>query len=424
MDSDQPNSDDLSNVQLNQAASNAASDSSSSLPTDKPNPSPAPEPAVPPNAPPVTPTPVPSPGGDVPSSPSPLPSPTPTPPPPPVPTPPTPPPPQTPPLSPSPPAQSDTNEPPPPEDNFGVGRPNIGVEPDDQKSSSPSQTSAVPPSPPASQSAPPMQTDSSVNIKAVGAPAQNEPSSYNIPINKYSDKVSDNTQGSAPAASLPLNPNLSNISGAPSAPSPGSAPKPPIKAPPSAAGTITVLAILALIVGGFGGFFGFRYFDRLKTTASTLASSSPGINQTATTEKGKTYSSTKYGFSLEYPSTWFASTSSNQADEITFASNQESLSTEPTGYKVNIVFQDTNGKTLKDWVAANSAATGNSKPLKSISVAEKNAYQQDLDRNGPGVTTYIELKDKIMIVTYTAPAEMISEGGDFYNQIINSIKLS
>jgi len=417
MDQGKSSNDDLNNVQLNQAASNAGADSSSPLPTDKSGPSPVPEPAVPPIAPPVAPTPGPSPEGDVPSSPSPLPPPTPVPPP--VPTPPTPPPPSPP--SPFPPAQSDTNEPPPSEDNFGVGRPNIGVEPEDQKSSSPAQASAVPPGPPASQSAPPMQTDSSVNVKAVPPSAQNEPPSYTIPINKYSDKVSDNTQGSATAANLPLNPNLANIA---ETPSPGSAPKPPIKAPSSAAGTITVLAILALIVGGFGGFFGFRYFDRLKTTASTLTSSSPGINQTATTEKGKTYSSTKYGFSLEYPSAWFASTSSNQADEITFASNQESLSIEPTGYKVNIVFQDTNGKTLKDWVEANSAATGNSKPVKSISIAEKTAYQQDLDRNGPGVTTYLELKDKIMIVTYTAPAEMISEGGDFYNQIINSIKLS
>lgn len=264
-----------------------------------------------------------------------------------------------------------------------------------------------------------MRTDSSVNVKAVGAPPQNPPSSYTIPINKYSNKVSDSTPASGEAG-VPLNPNLSNISGAPSA---GAGPKPPIKAPVSAAGTITILAILALIVGGFGGFYGFRYFDRLKTSASTLASSSPDINQTATTEE-KTYSSAKYDFSLKYPSNWFASTSDTQADEIIVASNQESLASDPTGYKVNIVFQDPNGKTLKEWVDANKSATGNTKPLKSITVDGKTAYQQDLDRNGPGVATYIELKDKIMVVTYTAPAEMVGEGGDSYNQIVNSIKLS
>lgn len=394
MDKGQPNSDDLSNVQLNRAASNAPS----------PPPGPAPSPSV--NTPPVA---VPPP-----------------PPPPPSPIPPPPPPPPTPPASPVQPSPSippppiDTSQP-SPEENFGVGRSNIGVEPDDQKEVAAPRPQAVPPVAPAKPSVPPMQTDSSVNVKAVGPPPQNQPSSYNIPINKYSDKVSDTTPGNGQQAGLPLNPNLANISGAPSA---GPVPKPPIKAPSSATGTITTLAILALIVGGFGGFFGFSYFDRLKTTASTLSSASPGINQTATTEKEKTYSSAKYGFSLEYPSTWFASTADNQADEITLASNQESLSSEPTGYKVNIVFQDSNGKTFKDWVEANSAATGNSKPLKTISVAEKTAYQQDLDRNGPGVVTYIELKDKIMTLTYSAPAEMIGEGGDFYNQIINSIKLS
>jgi len=407
MDVGKSSNDDLSSVQLNQAASNAAPDSPATSPPLTPNPSASAEPAIPTDPVPIRPDPVPPPLDSEPppiNTPSPAVSPL---------------------TNPTPPAmpQAPQAPTPAPKPDFGVGQHDIGVELDDPK-----PTPAEPPVSPseAPETPKPMQTDSSVNVKAIGAPtASNTPPSYNIPINKYSDKVSDTPQAPGAANAVPLNPNLANIT-APG--SPPIAPKPPVKAPSSAAGTITALAILALLVGGCGGFLGFKYLDRIKTSASTVEPSSAAtIGQTATSEKDKTYSSTKYGFSLTYPSTWFTSTSdkhADQTDEITLASNQESLAGKATGYKISLVFQDSNGKELKDWVEANSATTNEKKTAKAITVDKVTAYQQELSGNGPAVATYLKIQEKIMILTYTAPIDKMSEGGDLYNQIINSIKLS
>jgi len=409
MDIGKPNSDDVSDVQLNQVASNAgavspspqASSNPTSPPPTIPNPVP-PEPVQPPSA--IVP---PSPPSQSPAT-APV-APTPV----------------TPPENVAPPTPApDLGPPSASEPDFGVGRPNIGVELEDKKTPTISEPAPENPEPPkeAPPSPAPMQTDSSVNIKAVGAPPPTSAPSYDVPINKYSDKVSDTPQAPPAANAVPLNPNLANMAGAPSK---TRSPQPPIKAPGSAAGTITILAILALIVGGFGGFLGFRYVDRVKTSASTVNTSpSADIGQTATTGKEKSYASTKYGFSLEYPSNWFSSTSDNQADQIVLASNQESLTAKATGDKVSIVFQDSNGKELKDWVEANAAATSETKPSKAITVDGKTAYQQELSNNGQAVATYIKTGEKIMILTYTAPTEMMAAGGDIYNLIINSLKLT
>lgn len=136
-----------------------------------------------------------------------------------------------------------------------------------------------------------------------------------------------------------------------------------------------------------------------------------------------TYSSTLYNFSLKYPNGWLASTTSPTAEEIVFAANNESLAGALTGFRIEINFQDANGKTLKSWVEANAVATNEKNAAKEIIVDSHTAYQQELTNNQPAIATYLSRGEKIMIVTYTAPAEEMGDGGAWYNNLINSIKL-
>lgn len=192
-----------------------------------------------------------------------------------------------------------------------------------------------------------------------------------------------------------------------------------------------VLAILALVIGASGGFFGFRYWDRLKTSASETTVSPSPSSATLSAEESpsldvslwSTYSSTLYNFSVKYPNGWLASTTSPTADDLVFAVNQESLAGALTGFRIEINFQDANGKTLKSWVEANAVATNEKNAAKEITVDTQTAYQQQLTNNQPAMATYLSRGEKIMIVTYTAPAEEMGDGGVWYNNLINSIKL-
>ena len=161
--------------------------------------------------------------------------------------------------------------------------------------------------------------------------------------------------------------------------------------------------------------------------ASTEQSASPETTETPTKDVNlwPTYTSTLFDFSLKYPRGWYAKTTEPEAEVLAFSENKESLESTLTGFKIEIVFQVDNGKTLKDWVEANSVSTGESKKAKEITISEKTAYQQELVKNDPKVATYIAIpsEQKVMVVTYSAPADKFGEGGEWYNNLINSIKL-
>ncbi len=279
--------------------------------------------------------------------------------------------------TPPPPPKNDIPLQQPSEHNVGVGTPNIGVE---EK-----QTPA---------------TDANIEVEA-----------YNSP-----------PPASQPPQPAPTNPepplqvkNYQNTN-------PQDAPQPPIKAGGSNT-TLTILIILALILGSVGGFFGFRYLDKSKTSASTETTPTAVASPSLDVNTWQTYTSTLEKFKLKYPTGWFASTTSGDADSLVFASNKESLEGTPTGYKVEINFQNANGLTLQKWVEANTATTGEQKPAKEITVSGQTAYQQELSKNGAKVATYIERPSKIMVVTYSAPENVFGSGGQWYNSLVDSITL-
>lgn len=292
----------------------------------------------------------------------------------------------------------------PSEHNVGVGTPNIGVE-EKQIHNNVNQSSSVPLDSivkPVSQTTP-VAPEEKIEVAEYGKNSnsqgmKNDPEPQKDPIQVKNYQ----------------NPNPQN--------SPQQ-PQPPVKAAnPNM--SLVVFILIALVLGSSGGFFGFRYFDRIKTSASTNESPSATISASPGSSALKAYTSALYNFSLSYPGDWFASSTDEQAESLTFASNQESLESDPTGYKIEINFQNSNGKTLKNWVSANTTASGETKAAKEITVSEKTAYQQEISKSGLKVATYIERGDKIMIVTYSAPTEVFGNGGDFYNNLVDSIKLN
>lgn len=297
--------------------------------------------------------------------------------------------------------------PPSPKENVGVGTPNIGVENTPTKPTSPAPAPPEPPSPPEPIAPPQKEPETDKNKE------------YKIDVAAYSDDAEDRRREAPPAPNAaPVqvknyqNPDPQVMAGTP---------QPPVKAGnPNV--SLVVFIVLALIVGSAGGFFGFRYWDKLKTSASV--EKTPEATQSPALEgENLSYTSNLYDFSLQYPVGWFASTTDPQAETIAFASNQDTLSGDPTGYKIEVNFQNSNGQTLKKWVEANAAAMGENKKAKEITVSGETAYQQELEKNGPKVATYIERQDKIMLITYSAAEGLFGEGGDLYNALINSIEL-
>ncbi len=321
-----------------------------------------------------------------------------------------------------------------PAQDIGVGTDNIGVE----KKLQPVQTPpmATPPPPavdeakithsdpnPVISPMPPSEPPPSVPQPLPATPpapqeaeAKIEIQTTDIPIKSYDSSKITNVPNAVPPP--PPKPDVPNQGG------------PLIKAGGGPAATIAIIAVLALLFGATGGFFGFRYWDNLKTAAfsekSPTSATPSAISESASatdTSNWPIYSNAKYKFSIMYPTGWVASTTDPQAEEIVFASNQESLAESPSGFRVDIVFQDSNGKTLKSWVEANSVTTNETKPIKEVTVSGKTAYQQEQTNIRPAVATYIERPDKIMIITLTAPATKMGEAGTWYNSIINSIVL-
>lgn len=311
------------------------------------------------------------------------------------------------------------------QEHLGVGTPNIGVEREDQQSVKPpaqsppvtsqpspatNKLNQTPPIMAATENMPPKKEDKVEIADYEAYPTTQAPNKSQLPPTGQNASPQD----SPITVKNYQNPNLTNTS------------RPPIPATAGVGGKLVAIIILALLIGGAGGFFGFKYYDKLKLNASTeeTTSSSDTTEEPSTdVSKWNIYNSSIYTFSLKYPNGWFSSTDSKDAESIIFASNETSLTAKPTGYKIEVNFQSSNDQTLKKWVEANAASTGENGKIKEITVSGQVAYQQELTKNGPEVATFIERPEKIMVVTYSAPEDLFSIGGDWYNGVINSIKL-
>ena len=217
-------------------------------------------------------------------------------------------------------------------------------------------------------------------------------------------------------------------------------PMPSIKHPSTgkAFGVIASVAIIFLIVGFSGGFFGYKYVPKFKNlfsssadTSDTGSSNQIGAPVSSNKEPGDvstwpTYSNTQYLYSIKYPDTWYNQGANDPTSKtVLFTSfNPDSGTSSLSGYKVEIVFQDSNGKTLKDWIDANNVTAGASAQTpEKISVSNQDAYQQQINGTSKSIATYINRTDKIMIITYYGPENTFSTGKALYDKMIDSIKL-
>lgn len=358
----------------------------------------------------------------------------------------------------SPPPTSPQNQPP-----VGVGTPNIGVEKnlkeeihkeepvnsiekkendfslvDPPKTDKPEQAAdEKSPHPPQEEKEetkpeiPPLNQDLSGNSTPTANP--NDPDTNRIEVELTAPtpiKVKHYNEKEAPPQTIPVPPKQTPPTfNPPTATTPPQGPTPPVKAPIRTSATLTAMTIAALILGSLGGFFGYRYIDKAKIFATSETTPTPTqtatANQTASldTSLWPIYTSNLYDFTLKYPNGWFSNTTDPQAESLAFASDKESLNGTSLGYKIDLTFQDKQGKTLKDWVDSNAVVIAEPKKPKEITVSDQTAYQQEVTKNGPQIVTYIDRGDKVMVVTYSAPIDQFGQGGDFYNNLINSIKL-
>ena len=217
-------------------------------------------------------------------------------------------------------------------------------------------------------------------------------------------------------------------------------PMPPIKKQGTgkAVAIITSVAIAFLIIGFSGGFFGYKYVPKFKNLISSSADTSETDNSSqigspisANSEPGDIsawpiYSNTTYKYSIKYPDTWYNQGANDPTSKTVLFSSfkPDESSTNISGYKVEIVFQDSNGKTLKDWIDANNVVSGASAQTpEKIQVSNQDAYQQQINGTNKNITAYISRTDKIMIITYYGPENTFATGKALYDKMISSIKL-
>jgi len=187
---------------------------------------------------------------------------------------------------------------------------------------------------------------------------------------------------------------------------------------------ITIVAILFLGLGFGGGFYGYKYIPQLRKLLSTSADTSSNSGTTAQTNSAlKTYTNTKYNYSIEYPGDWnLTPANDTQAKTVQFTSYTPATTNSSTGKKVEVVFQDANGKTLKNWVAANNVTAGISATPTTITVDGQEALQEKTSGTSKSINTYILRDTQVMIISYSAPDSEFSAGEITYDQMVQSIK--
>jgi hypothetical protein len=215
----------------------------------------------------------------------------------------------------------------------------------------------------------------------------------------------------------------------------------------------TTVSIVVLILGFCGGYVGYKYWPNIvskipKSTEKvvpvsskiiTTLSLSPSITQSPEVKTSvsptpddplknwSNYTNSKFSYSVKYPDNWFSEgTNNNQSAAIQLTSFKPTIggSEIQAGSKVEIVFQNANGKLLKDWIKDNNIVSGFGTPeLTPLKIDGKDAYQQTVVSNGKSTSTYVFQADKVMAINYYAPENTFVAGKTVYNQIINSIKL-
>lgn len=91
---------------------------------------------------------------------------------------------------------------------------------------------------------------------------------------------------------------------------------------------------------------------------------------------------------------------------------------------MEITFQDSNGKTLKDWVDNNNTISKTTATPTKTTVGSKEAYQQELNEVSKSISTYILQNNLVMIISYYASDAKFSTGKPYYDQMIESLKFS
>jgi len=218
---------------------------------------------------------------------------------------------------------------------------------------------------------------------------------------------------------------------------------PPIRANDSnRAVVVTTTVAIAVILAGFGaGFGGYKMLQNQTAAADTAATTEPpktiqtegststSPETTKTNVSWNSYANTKYSYSLKYPDTWYGQgTDSATANTIQLTSFKPSTSSTggiSEGYKVEIVFQDTNAKTLKDWVDAHNASmSAKVTTSKDIFVGNKAALEQTLSEPIQSMATYVIHNDKVMIISYYAAEKDFEKGLTTYEDILLGINLN
>lgn len=213
------------------------------------------------------------------------------------------------------------------------------------------------------------------------------------------------------------------------------------------------VAIIILLVGFTAGFFGYRFGGNLLKGATIMADEETTAADTTNatvkaTDKVETtstdtlkptadsllatnwpiYTNTKYKYSVRYPDTWFGqNTSKTDAETVAFTSFKPETSGNGilSGFKVEIVFQASQNKTLNNWIEANNTITGaKASKTSEMTIDGIKAVSQTFDSPLENISTYLVKDDKIMIITYYAPPDKFTEGQSNYQKILDNIKFT
>ncbi len=219
----------------------------------------------------------------------------------------------------------------------------------------------------------------------------------------------------------------------------------PTKAPNEARTVViaTTIAIVVLVGGLAAGFIGFRFLEGQTASADTptqTTSKAPKTIDTVTTTGAAptegtataswtSYENTKNKYTLKYPDNWYsqgADSPTSSSIQLTSFKPEASGSGEISeGYKIEVVFQDTNGKTLTSWIeATNAAMSAKVSETKKTTIDTQIATQQTLSAPVKSISTYVIHNDKVMMITYYAAQNDFEKGISIYEDILNSIKLN
>ena len=201
---------------------------------------------------------------------------------------------------------------------------------------------------------------------------------------------------------------------------------------------VLFLVIFLLGIGFLAGWMIYKYrtyFSKALTYSADVTSDfdaaetvvAPKNNNVTPSDPSSwpTYKNATYKYSLKYPDNWYSKgTESSISESVSFGNfNLEKSNSD--GHKVDITLQSANGKTLKDWVAANSVVMGKtgSSPT-ALTLNSLEVYQQTVTNNTKSLRTYILDGNYIITISYSGPEATYTQGSEIYNNILKTITLS